>query len=275
MMALQDVARKTAGWLGRESWTVRTLRPKYEALLEWSSAGKGISWNINGETFRIDPHYRQRMGSNYDADVASFLRRRIRPGAVCFNVGANVGVYVLQFACWSGETGRVVAFEPNPVALDVLRRHVEINHLTTRVTIVPAAVAHTPGTATLYAADAAGMSCLGKPNPAMVNQVSEFNVPVITLDAYCYSKSLKPDWLFIDIEGYEIAALAGARRLIKGRGRDLGIIVEMHPNVWDSLNTSRAEAEQLLEELRLKVIPLGEQKDPLAEHGLVYLEQAD
>jgi hypothetical protein len=81
--------------------------------------------------------------------------------------------------------------------------------------------------------------------------------------------------MFIDIEGYEIAALLGASQLIKSRGRKMEIIVEMHPSVWDSANTSRAGAEQLLRELRLRVIPLEAQKDPLAEHGLVYLKHAD
>jgi FkbM family methyltransferase len=275
MSVLQGTARKAAGLVGRESWPVRRLRPAYESLLEWSSAGKGIEWVINGVTFRVDPRYRHRMGSNYDPQAASFLRDRIQAGAVCLNVGANVGVYVLQFANWSGETGRVVAFEPNPVARDALRRHVQMNNLSARVTIVPTAVGASTGNAFLYAAEAAGMSRLGEPNPTIADRVSEISVPVVTLDAYCETERLIPDWMFIDIEGYEIAALLGASQLIKSRGRKMEIIVEMHPSVWDSANTSRAGAEQLLRELRLRVIPLEAQKDPLAEHGLVYLKHAD
>src|SRR5205085_9663014 len=114
MSLLQGAARKTAGLLGRESWLVRRLRPTYESLLDWLSDGRGIAWPINGVTYRIDPHVRHRLGQNYDAPVAAFLSARVKPGAVCVDVGANVGVYVLQFARWSGPKGRVVAFEPNP-----------------------------------------------------------------------------------------------------------------------------------------------------------------
>lgn len=272
MNLVQGTARKTAGIFGRESWLVRSLRPAYESLLYWSSNGRGIPWAINGVTYRIDPHYRHRMGSNYDPAVAAFVRERIRPGAVCVDVGANVGVYVLQFAHWSGPPGQIVAFEPNQIAREILKRHVQLNGLTGRVTIVPAAVGASSGEAVLYAVDVAGMSRLGKPNQAIADRVSEVTVPVVTLDDYCASEGLAPDWLFIDIEGFEIAALSGARQLIKSRGKEMGIIVEMHPNVWDSASTTRAGAEELLRDLSLNVIPLTGQSDPLAEHGLVYLE---
>jgi len=275
MSVLQAAGRKFSGMLGRESRLVRVLRPAYESLLEFSTGGRGISWKINGETYRVDPRCRQRLGQNYDAPVAAFIRERIRPGAVCLDVGANVGVYVLQFARWSGTTGRVVAFEPNPGAREFLSRHVELNNFAGRVEIVPAAVGSSGGEAVLFAADADGMSRLGAPNDLIAERVAELTVPVVTLDDFCKSRGLEPDWLFIDIEGFEIAALEGARSLIERRGAALHIIVEMHPNVWDSADTTRAGAEKLLRELRLCPLALMGQGDPLGEHGLVYLSRAE
>ena len=91
------------------------------------------------------------------------------------------------------------------------------------------------------------------------------------MDEYCASEGLQPDWLFVDIEGFEIAALSGARELIqKSRGR-LGIVVEMHPDVWESANTTRSRAETLLADLGLRAEPLMGQIDPLGEYGLVHL----
>lgn len=271
MSVLQSAARRTAEVLGRESALVRALRPAYESLLDWSSAGRGAAWTINGETFRVDPRQRHRLGQHYDAPVARFIRERIKPGAVCVDVGANVGVYVLQFARWSGESGRVVAFEPNPAALAVLRRHVEMNRLTGRVTLVAAAVGAEEGEATLYAAGADGMSRLGAANPSLAGRATEISVPLVKLDTYCAAHGLAPDWLFLDIEGFEMAALAGARELIKGCGADLNLVVEMHPDVWDSAATTRAGAEALLAELGLTPVPLTGQRDPLGEHGIVHL----
>src|SRR5688500_5330607 len=104
MSLLQTFARHASGLIGRESSLIRHLRPAYESLLEWSGNGTGIPWAINDVTYRIDPHHRHRLGQNYDAEVADFLRKRVKPGALCFDVGANVGVYVMQFAHWSAPT---------------------------------------------------------------------------------------------------------------------------------------------------------------------------
>jgi FkbM family methyltransferase len=271
MRLLQTVARRTAGLVGRESWLIRRMRPGYESLLSVLGGGRGAAWEINGVTYRVNPHYRHRLGQHYDEPVAAFLRERVKPDALCLDVGANVGIYVLQFAHWSHPSGRVIAFEPNPGALAILQEHIEMNDLSHRVRVIPAAVGESGGEAILYAAHADGMSRLGAPNKALTGNVSELRVAVVTLDDFCGAENLQPDWLFIDIEGFEIAALAGARQLIQGRRGELGIIVEMHPNVWDSANTTRARAEMLFEELRLTPIPLTGQTDPLNDHGLVHL----
>lgn len=274
MSLLQETARRAAGLLGRESWLIRRLRPAYESLLERSNNGMGIRWKINGVTYRVDPHHRHRLGQNYDAPVAAFLRHRVKPGTVCFDIGANVGVYVLQFAYWSAPTGRIVAFEPNPSACSILEKHVRMNELSERVRIVPAAVGEISGEQILYAAEADGMSRLGEPNPALEGNVTRITVPVVTLDEYCASAGLQPDWLFIDIEGFEIAALSGARELIRERRGTLGIIVEMHPNVWGSANTTRARAEELFADLGLRAVALTGQSDPLGDYGIVHLPYA-
>jgi FkbM family methyltransferase len=258
--------------LGRDSRMVRVLRPLYESLLDVIFLGRGVPWVINGVAYRVDPHFRDRFGHTYDVPVAEFLRERVKPGDLCFDVGANVGVYVLQFAQWSAPNGRVIAFEPNPRTREALLRHTALNHLTGRVEIVPAAVAAASGTATLYAAGSDGMSRLGAPNVLLESRTAEISVSVVTLDEFCLDRNLYPRWLLVDIEGFEIAALRGARQLITRRGPDLGIVVEMHPNVWHSAGTDRRDVEAVLSELGRRPRGLTGQSDPLGEHGLVFLE---
>jgi FkbM family methyltransferase len=269
---IQHAARRTAEAVGRESAIVRAMRPGYERMLGIASGGRGIPWEINGLTYRIDPRQRHRLGANYDAPVAAFLRERIRPGAVCVDVGANVGVYVLQFARWAGDAGRVIAFEPNPAARRVLERHVRLNHLTQRVTVVAAAVGAAAGEAVLFASGEDGMSRLGEPNDELRGATTPIVVPVVTLDDHCRTAGVRPDWLLIDVEGFEIAVLQGAREIIRSRGRALGLVVEMHARVWPSAGMSRARAESVLRDLGLRPVALTGQSDPLADHGLVHLE---
>lgn len=271
MKILQRLAGKVAQYVGRDSWVIRRLRPAYEMALEWIHWGRGLPWSINGVRCRIDPRQRWRMVSHYESDVASYLAANVKPGAVCLDVGANVGVYVLQFAHWVGPTGRVIAFEPNPAARSVLDRHVKLNKLGGVVSIVPAAVGESAGRATLYTASADGMSRLDAPNEAL-EHIVPVEVDVLTLDEYCHSADLQPDCLLVDIEGFEVAALRGGRDTIsRGRGH-MQIVVEMHPGLWRSAGTSRDEVATLLRDLGLRPIPLTGQRDPLAEYGVVRME---
>ncbi len=272
MALLQDVARRTAGIMGRESAVIRSMRPLYESLLDGLSGGKGVASSINGATYRIDPRRRAQFCREYDPQVAELLARSIQPGAICFDVGANVGIYVLQLAHWSRPSGRVVAFEPNPGAREVLEKHVELNGIGDRVRVESCAVGSAPGESLLYAADSDGMSRLGAPNRAIENRVKPVRVQVITLDDYCEKTGVTPDVVLIDIEGFEIAALAGAARLVRRRHKDILIVVEMHPAVWDSANTTRTQAESLLRDLKMLAVPLTGQRDPLGEYGQVRLE---
>jgi FkbM family methyltransferase len=270
--ALQATARWSARALGRESFVVRSVRPAYETLLEYVSRGRGVHWTINGVTFHVDPRHRHQLSPNYDAPVAAFLAKRVRPGDLCINVGANVGVYVLQFANWSKPAGRVVAFEPNPWALAVLRRHIAMNGLSDRVDVVPAAVADAAGNGVLHACGADGMSRLSTSNPELEGRTSALRVPVLTLDDYCEQGVVAPAWLIVDVEGFELSVLAGARRLLASRGHNLQILVEMHPDSWALTGHTRSSAEELLVEIKRTPIALSCQGDPLGAHGMVCLE---
>src|ERR1700730_505569 len=157
---LQITAKIISGSLGRESWAIRSARPAYEAMLDFIYKRNGMPWLINGVECRISPYHRRRLGNQYDSSIAEFFRARVRSGQTCFDIGANVGVYVLQFANWVGQSGRVVAFEPNPGARSVLEYHVQINGISDRVTIMESAVGKNSGTATLYLVGAEGMSRL-------------------------------------------------------------------------------------------------------------------
>jgi FkbM family methyltransferase len=267
---IQQTARKVASVLGRDSALIRRMRPLYESLLTSLHAGRGIPWKVNGVEYRIGANERPRFAHNYEEQAAAFLAQRVKSGMTCFDVGANVGAYVLQLAHWSAPGGRIVAFEPNAGARAVLANHIEWNGLRSRVTVAPLAVSSVPGESVLYAAGADGMSRLAEVNRGLKDSAVECKVGVTSLDAWCAENDLWPDVLLLDIEGFEIEALRGARAAI-ARSKPI-IVVEMHPNVWSSSNADRAAVERLLQEFRLRPVALSGQCDVLEDHGQVWLE---
>jgi FkbM family methyltransferase len=268
--SVQRLARAASGAIGRESWLIRQLRPAYESTLQMLSGERGVPWEINGVPFRIDPRYRNQLGKNYEADVAHFLSERIKPGAVCFDVGANVGAYVLQLSHWTGPIGKVVGFEPNPLAIEVLSEHVQFNGFEPIVTIEKSAVGSSSGTTTMYISAADGMSRLAEQN-SLLDSAERITVPVTAIDDFCARTGMEPDWILIDIEGFELAALRGAARTIERRRGRLGLVVEIHPALWDSAGTSRSDVEKFFTDTGLRALPLNGQHDPLGEYGLVHL----
>lgn len=274
MSALRLLARALSERLGREGRVVRALRPLYDAWLDVSTGGRGIEIPINGrECVRIDPYQRRHIPERYDPEVMDWLRSRVKPGSVCLNVGAHMGIYALCLARWTGETGRVVAFEPNPATRAVLKKHVALNRLEGVIEVREEAVSESSGTAKFLADGREGTSKLGRLNPD-APAGTEIEVPLVTLDEFCQARGLVPDWIVIDVEGFEGAALSGARRTIRSAPGGIGVVCEMHPRLWEGAGTSRDAVASLLESLGLTARALTGQSDPLGEYGIVSLEPA-
>lgn len=274
MNLLRRFARTAKYTLGQSSSLTTTLQPAYGTLLNFIHGKHGMVRSINDrEEFRIDPKFRSHFPETYDPSVCDFLRERIRPGAVCLNIGAHVGVYALCLAEWSQPGGKVFAFEPNPATREVLQRHVRLNHFENRIEVVPQVVSDDVGMTTFYAAGLEGFSRAGQPNPHQsLIPSTAIEVGMTSIDKFCATQSVTPDWIVMDVEGYEVAALAGAKQVIEAGRNRLGIVAEMHPNLWESANTSREKLERVLSELSLRAIPLAGQRDALGEQGIVHLE---
>lgn len=272
MELVQQAARSLSGIVGRDSGVIRWLRPAYEVLLECLHGGRGIQWQINGVPYRISASCRWNMKQDHDHEVVEFFRERVKPGSICLDIGANVGIYVLQFATWSSPGGKVVALEPSPDAFRSLKRHVRLNGIEESVELVQAAIGGSTGSATFFAHGDDGGSRLGAPQTLCRQEATPVLVPVFTLDDFCKDRKLEPDVILMDIEGFEIVALAGARHLLASRGNAIELVVEMHPRHWEAAGTTPHQAKAVLDELGLDPIPLTG-TNPFVDHCLVHMKR--
>lgn len=125
----------------------------------------------------------------------------VRATSVVWDVGANVGLYTLAAARRAAE---VVAFEPLPRNVALLRRHVAMNRLT-NVQIVEAAVGRNDGEARLAEGDS--------PSEARVSDAGAITVAAVSLDGWvARTQARLPDAVKIDVEGAELQVLLGAAR---------------------------------------------------------------
>src|SRR3990170_3632816 len=85
----------------------------------------------------------QMLRGTYEQALVSAVVPLIRPGWICFDVGAHFGYYALLLAALVGEQGTVHAFEPVPYNVRLLELHVAKNQKGSVIRIYPLALSDT------------------------------------------------------------------------------------------------------------------------------------
>src|SRR5262249_18542532 len=136
------------------------------------------------------------------ADEA-FFRRVLRPGDTVVDVGANVGTLTLTAAALVGPEGRVWAIEPHPRPLRYLCANVALNGFA-NVRTVHAAAGESDGLLRLTDSRLDDQNRVSADGPGV-------SVPVRRLDDVVPEGPVR--LLKIDVEGFELFVLRGARRV--------------------------------------------------------------
>lgn len=217
---------------------VYSIRSLIETVRSKFYARSGEPYRIDGQLLRFVCGTRPvrlkyansaNLVNRYDALELKTLMSGVRCGQTVFDVGANAGQYAIVMAALVGSSGRVVAFEPDPAALELLQRNVSLNPGIKPPKIEPLAMSDSSGFTKFYVdAHSSANSSLAAASFAP-KELRELQVPTTTLDKYVEGQGAVPDWVKIDTEGAEIAILRGARDLLK---TDAKFLVELHPYAW-------------------------------------------
>jgi FkbM family methyltransferase len=185
--------------------------------------GVGIRLHTRGLPLHQAHAYHLVHGS-VEVCVQEALRRTVAPGAVVYDIGANLGFFALLAKRFAGDAGRVIAFEPSPQTLELLNENLALNP--ERVEVVEAAVSDHDGRGTLLQVSDHGWSHLDD-RGHHPQTVGTHDVQVIRLDTEIAAGRLPaPDVIKLDIEGSEIAALTGLTETLATHGPT--IICELH-----------------------------------------------
>ncbi|MGZ4693637.1 MAG: FkbM family methyltransferase [Acidimicrobiales bacterium] len=159
----------------------------------------------------------------YDGGFAAFLASVLDRGDVAVDVGANIGIFTLAMGRAVGETGRVLAYEPNPEVVALLRDNVYLNRngqkLSAEVRCRPVAVGRVPGSAALRVRPkhrAMGTLVEHGVGAAATGEPVVHHVDVVTLDDELAGLT-EIKLVKIDVEGAELDVLVGMRRLLAER----------------------------------------------------------
>jgi FkbM family methyltransferase len=163
------------------------------------------------------------------------LAQHLSAGCVAVDAGANIGIYSQFLSRCVGPAGAVHSFEPSPE---------NFRHLSAAVAGLPniraneLAVSDKTGRSLLYVSDKLNVDHHTYP----AEGESRKTIPIkSTLDDY-FAAGSRVDLIKMDIQGFELHALRGAKRLLQ-ENRDIKLLLEFWPF---GLKQAGGSADELL-----------------------------
>lgn len=181
----------------------------------------------------------------YEVAERNLMRPFLEPGQVIVDVGANVGYLTRFFSQSVGPTGKVCAFEPNPMIFSLLKRNVaKFKH----ASVHNVALSTSAGEAQLFLAgrDHSVASFAREYSATHVfyqdsGELNSISVKLVNGDDFLHQIQLdKIDVLKIDVEGWELNVLDGLAQTIAASPR-LTIFCEFNPAAQKAAGRSEAE----------------------------------
>lgn len=160
------------------------------------------------------------------------VRKLVKKGENALILGANIGYWTCLLAELVGESGKVFAFEPSPTTFEFLKKNVEINGYN-NVTLEQKAVADKSYHTKLYLSDGGSMDNRIY-DPHMDRKTVD--VDVVKIDDYFKNSELKFDFIKINIQGADFAAIEGMVSLLK-KSPNAKLIIEFAPEMSKEFGT--------------------------------------
>lgn len=197
----------------------------------------GMVWRLSsrGKVARV-------ITGSYEPEQTAAFCKYIKRGDVVFDIGAATGYYTMLSSHLVGETGKVVAFEPEPKNYRTLTSHVRANRLR-QVTTLNHALGGEAGKLRFGGGSGSGTSRLCSNG--------EIEVEVRTLDTVAAELQLRPTHMKIDVEGAELALLLGGKTTIQSAKPIL--FLSTHPSLTAGVHQNCC---QLLQSWGYELLPM-------------------
>ena len=202
--------------------------------------------NLGGNVeVKIGPEFRG-VSEDYEIDSMKLVCRLLCEGDTAVDVGANVGLYSLLMGKLVGKGGKVYSFEPAQDSFRILIGHIELNSLGEVIEANQVLVGSEASVRMFYEDGMKGTNRVGGSTcPGFQSLL--VGRQTIVLDDFLASKGRWPKLIKIDVEGYEIHVLRGARETLKAS--QCTVLCELHSNLWYAMGNEWKDMISLMAEV--------------------------
>lgn len=182
------------------------------------------------------------VGRAHEPHITKLTKKYIKESDVVLDLGANIGYFTLIFSKLVGLKGKIFAFEPDPTNFAILRENVLINKCS-NVILIQKAVSKTSGKGTIY------LSENNKGDHRIFDSGDnrkEIIIETTSLDDY-FKNFSRINFVKMDIQGSEILALRGMKKILKKNKKHIKIQAEFWPYGLRRAKTEPEEFFNILE----------------------------
>jgi FkbM family methyltransferase len=220
------------------SLVARALRSMNHSALWRHAVSVGADRLYAPSLDRLIYLWMHKLRHSRNVDLA-FLRERLRSGMHVVDVGANIGIHSHVFARAVGPSGKVTAFEPDPLLFGAMVSSIKANNLR-NISIHQLALGDQSGCGRLKR----GLFNSGdnrlSANALPTSADDSVEARIVTLDDVLDGEPV--DFIKIDVQGAEVNVLRGMKQIVEANPR-LQLFVELWPYGLRAMGSS---AEELL-----------------------------
>ncbi|MBF0176834.1 MAG: FkbM family methyltransferase [Magnetococcales bacterium] len=201
-----------------------------------------VQGRLLGERFLEKPIYNYRMfldtqdrgisrtlllfGSR-ELDHKIILEEVLKPGMTVFDIGANIGYYVLMEQGLIGPQGRIVAIEPSPANAELLKKNLALNGCP-QVTLLACAVSDRHDRQTFHLAAQSNLNTFHPVGSGTTHLTGKtIDVETITVPELLPEHGA-PDLIRMDVEGHEVEVINGLVDAVEAGKMAPMIVFETH-----------------------------------------------
>jgi FkbM family methyltransferase len=220
-----------------------------EGITQISIASGGLSGMQMNLDLKSEKDY---WLGTYEIDLQELICKKVENGWIAYDIGANIGFFSLLLAKLVGSSGQIFAFEPHPENVSRLLSNMKLNEIGSRVNVFSGGVLDTSRKIRFQIGPS---NAMGKVEGSLGRtDLSGESIVIngISLDDFVFrDKNPPPNLIKMDIEGGEVLAVRGMKRILS-EVRPL-LFIEIHGQkaaqaVWEPLNEAGYRMNKLDDE---------------------------
>ena len=209
----------------------------------------------------------------WEPNLTAWLARQLKPGDTFVDVGANIGYFTLLASKFVGDRGHVIAIEPNPGTLQLLRQNVADNQAG-NVRVVAAGASDQACELPLYADGVKGIATFDSDwaNGHDLRPVG--TMPVRPLPELV--GDLTPTVIKVDVEGHELPVLRSALPLLESHPAiAVETLAESVDAAVDIMRPLGYQVSEIVNDYTAAAYIRGDEREPVAFRGPDGRDQID